>query len=59
MVGRNVSISFTKQKVKDLIFNKFSVYRWIDTLTSPGTLPANIFDIIDGSWNGRISIKTR
>lgn len=59
MVGRNVSISFTKQKVKDLIFNKFSVYRWIDTLTSPGTLLANIFDIIDGSWNGQISIKTR
>lgn len=59
MIGLNITSQVTKQKVKDAIFNRFSVYRWINALTSPGTIIAVLFDMLDGNWNDSIRIQYR
>lgn len=54
-MANNIASSWLGNK----FFGKYYLYKWYSVLGSTGSIISNVLDILDGYWDGYISIKVR
>ncbi len=48
-----------KDDLRKSLLKNFALYKWINMISSTGNFISNIFDMVDGKWNGKIEIKLK